>query len=341
MPHIDLYSIYQLDRRQPPEALAAALTTQLNATDPRDALSRSRIDTARAILGDPHRRARYDAALADPKAPIIDESALAAIAGRPMPAPARTGLAGAFASRQVRVLSAITAALALVLVVGITAVACSGGGDSTPTAASNGSGQSTSTASGNSSCQPESNTKLNLAYWKASRSSTPSRVVVLRKKIDLPGQYPFDDKLTVGVSYAALGPDFQVGFRGLTQFRDKSIAAFQGPDIDNLQATSAHVTTISPEGSVLATNVYTIANRPPTGFDLAREGSSGYFRIAGANGVTVPAAAAGTEEGQAYAAQILPDAFEDSTVWVVMKGEGRAVYKATLYSASDASACTN
>ena len=29
MPHIDLYAIYGLDRRQPPEALAAALTAQL------------------------------------------------------------------------------------------------------------------------------------------------------------------------------------------------------------------------------------------------------------------------------------------------------------------------
>ena len=78
--HIDLYAIYQLDRRQPPEALAAALTTALNATDPRDTLTCNRIDTARAILGDPQRRARYDAALADPNAPTLDEAALAAIA---------------------------------------------------------------------------------------------------------------------------------------------------------------------------------------------------------------------------------------------------------------------
>ncbi|GAA1085139.1 hypothetical protein [Tsukamurella spumae] len=132
--HIDLYAIYGLDRRQPPEALAAALTAALNATDPRDQLTRNRIDTARAILGDPARRARYDAALADPNAPTIDESALAAIAGRPVPAAVpKPGLAGAFAGRQVRILSAVTAALALVLVIGVTAVACSIG-DSTPTA---------------------------------------------------------------------------------------------------------------------------------------------------------------------------------------------------------------
>ncbi len=133
MPHIDLYTIHSLDRRQPPEALAAQLTARLNSVDPRDALSRSRIDTARAILGDPARRARYDAALADPAAPTLDEQALAAIAGRPAPTAARPGLASAFAGKRVRILSTITAALAVILVVGIVAVAC-GGGDSTPTA---------------------------------------------------------------------------------------------------------------------------------------------------------------------------------------------------------------
>ncbi|GAC80861.1 Cutinase [Gordonia malaquae] len=84
--HIDLYRVYGLDRRQTPATLAAQLTAQLNATDPRDALSRRRIDTARAILGDPARRAHYDAALADPAAPTIGEQSLAFIAGR-APAP--------------------------------------------------------------------------------------------------------------------------------------------------------------------------------------------------------------------------------------------------------------
>ncbi|MCZ4652715.1 hypothetical protein O4157_14910 [Gordonia amicalis] len=97
MPHIDLYQAYGLDRRQPPDALAAQLAAQLNSIDPRDTLSCNRIDTARVILGDPARRARYDAALGDPAAPVLDEAALATIAGRPVPTAPRTGLAGAFA----------------------------------------------------------------------------------------------------------------------------------------------------------------------------------------------------------------------------------------------------
>lgn len=113
--------------------MAVQLTAQLNATNPRDSLLRSRIDTARAILADPQRRARYDAQLADPAAPTIDERALSAIAGRPVPTAPRTGLAGAFAETKAKILAAVVGALALVLVVAVTAVACSGEG-STPTA---------------------------------------------------------------------------------------------------------------------------------------------------------------------------------------------------------------
>lgn len=122
MPHIDLYTIYGLDRRQPPEALAAALTDRLNAVNPQDQLMRNRIDTARAILGDPARRAHYDAQLSDPQAPQITEAVLAALTGRPAPAQAKP-----FA--QARVLALIAAALGVLLVVVVSAVACSGGDD--------------------------------------------------------------------------------------------------------------------------------------------------------------------------------------------------------------------
>lgn len=340
--HIDLYSIYGLDRRQPPEALVAQLTGHLNSTDPRDALTRSRIDTARAILGDPARRVAYDAALADPNAPVLDEQALAAIAGRPVPATARSGLAGAFASRQIRILSAATAALALILVIGITAVACSGGSDPRPTAAPNGSGQSTSVASGNSACEPSNNASLSKARWRESLSAAPSRVIVLEKKIDLPNRYPFGDSLG-DVSYFALGQGFKVSYRGLAQFQDRSIGVFQGPDTDNLQTLSASVTTVGQDGTIISTRDYTLATaaQMPTGFDLARTPAVGYFHITTANGVQVPAQANGTKDGQVYAAQLVADAFDQTVVWVILRGEGSAIYKAKFFEATDASACPN
>ncbi|GEE01446.1 hypothetical protein nbrc107696_18920 [Gordonia spumicola] len=122
MPDLDLYAIHGLDRRAPSEALAAQLTAQLNgAADP---VQRQRLDIARAILGDPQRRARYDAQLGDPAAPPITEAILTGLAGRPAPVQAAKSV---FA--QPRVLAALAAFLGVLLIVVVSAVACSGGGD--------------------------------------------------------------------------------------------------------------------------------------------------------------------------------------------------------------------
>ena len=52
-------------------------------------------------------------------------------------------------------------------------------------------------------------------------------------------------------------------------------------------------------------------------------------------GMSIPAAANGTEQEQAYAEQILPDAFDKTAVWVIMRGEEGAIFKATFQR------CTN
>lgn len=122
MSDLDLYAIHNLDRRAPSEQLAAQLTAQLNgAADP---IARQRLDVARAILGDPQRRARYDAQLGDPQAPPITEATLAALAGRPAPAPGKPAPLA-----QPRILAALAAFLGVLLVVVVSAVACSGGDD--------------------------------------------------------------------------------------------------------------------------------------------------------------------------------------------------------------------
>ncbi len=133
MPHIDLYRISGLDRRQPPEQLAAQLTAQFNATDPQDSLTRSRIDTARAILADPQRRAATTRN-SEIQPPTLDEASLATIAGRPVPAAPRSGLAAAFAETKARVLAGVIAALAVILAVAVTAVACSSSDDGSDSA---------------------------------------------------------------------------------------------------------------------------------------------------------------------------------------------------------------
>lgn len=119
---IDLYVIHRLDRRQSPEALAAQLTAELARTDPRDNLMRSRIGTARVILGDPARRAQYDQQLNDPSAPPITEQTLAQLAGRPAPAAPRRSVTA-------RPLAIVAAATVALLIVGIVLVVTLTGGD--------------------------------------------------------------------------------------------------------------------------------------------------------------------------------------------------------------------
>ncbi|MFF0709126.1 J domain-containing protein [Gordonia sputi] len=131
MPDVDLYVIHRLDRRQSPAELAAQLTSELTRTDPRDQLARSRIETARVILGDPQRRARYDRQLDDPSAPEITEQTLAQLSGRPAP----TAPSGLFATTKVKVMAVLTVALAIALTIAVSAVACSSGGGSDTTAA--------------------------------------------------------------------------------------------------------------------------------------------------------------------------------------------------------------
>ncbi|ACY19874.1 heat shock protein DnaJ domain protein [Gordonia bronchialis DSM 43247] len=339
MPGIDLYQIYGLDRTHPPEALAAALTDQLNRVDPRDTLTRSRIDTARAILGDPQRRAAYDRQLGDPSAPSVTEEALARISGRPVPTAPRPSLRAQFASKQVRIVSAITAALALVLVVGITAVACSGGGDS-GTAASGGDAGNGSTAaapsSGDAGCEPSNNEYTSRAKWDGSRSTAPSYEVALTRRIALPRSMPWTDRVLGGTDYYRIGDGFRINYRGLAQLQDRSIGVFQGPDPSDASTPTAIVTTVSQDGAIVSTRDYAGADAPlPAGFDLARTTLAGYFRISAADGVSIPAAATGTEQEQAYAEQILPDAFDEHTVWVIMRGEEGAIFKATFQR------CTN
>lgn len=329
MPHIDLYTVYRLDRRQPSEQLAAALTGQLNSVDPRDTLMRNRIDTARAILGDPARRGRYDQALADPAAPVLDEQALAAIAGRPVPATARSGLAGAFASRQVRILSAITAALALVLVIGVTAVGCSGGSDPSPTAAPNGSGQSSAASTGNSgACTPMRGRAIWLAEWEKDKPR-PTGILKLTWQTELPSAVAQD--VSTAQSSALVS---------LVQYQDKSIGVGSTKAYGN--GTNRSAAQYDAQGNLVKVRTLTGAageDHGPARFDQAETVVGGYYlRVQAGDGVQIPAAANGIETGQEFVLAALPDAFERQTVWVLMRG-GTKLYRGTVYDNAGDGGC--
>ena len=328
MPDIDLYRIYGLDKSQPPQILAAALTDQLNRVDPRDTLTRSRIDTARAILGDPQRRAAYDRQLGDPSAPVTEE-VLARIAGRPMPTAPRLSLREQFASTQVKIVGAVTAALAIVLVVAITAVACSGGGDDASTATSgdastpNGGSRSASALPSYCSTNIE-NSDLEDAEWD---DGSPIRSIVLDKAFDLPAEF---DGLSTYTDAVAGG--------GLTQYQDHSIGVrydtkTRGFGYMTPTDSVEYAAVVGPDGRVVSVQSKSAGDNTPLTLppesDLRSDPVYGYFSVAAADGsgITVPAAAAGNKPRMNYVLTALADAYDENAVWVLLRGSSD-LYKA-------------
>lgn len=327
MPDIDLYQAYGLDRRQPPEQLVAQLTGQLNTIDPRDQLTRNRIETARAILGDPARRARYDAQLADPSAPTIDEATLAAIAGRPVATAPRTGLVAAFAETRVKVLSGVVAGLALILAISVTAVACSGDGGSSPTA-SDGSVQSSAQTSGDSDqvCRPARGRAVWNAEWE--KEKRPDYLLKLTAQTDLPSE----------VAQKLSNPRLASGLKFMTQYQDKTIGV--GEVNSTIGGPAVYVAQYDAEGALV--KLHTIRQQSdttamPTPFDQAEDISGGYMRVQ-ADGVEIPSEANGVEATQQYVVNALPDAFDRSKVWVLLRG-GTKLYRGTLYDNAPDSGC--
>lgn len=276
MPGIDLYAIYSLDRGQPPEVLAARLTDALNRSDSRDELTRSRIETARAILGDPVRRARYDAQLADPSAPPITERALAEIAGRPVPTAPRTGLAAAFASTQTRLLAGVAIVLAVVLVVVVAVLAGGDNGDDATQASRRDttsaspsdtveSSASSSSASGDDrwNCRPVPADEV----YDALNEAVPSATFVIERTVDLP---PTFSGLSRVVNNNAIGDLSEYrethNYEGLTALADGSVAVTlnQPPQtvLNLYRQERAAVAVVTPDGNVTDRGVVAANARP-------------------------------------------------------------------------------
>lgn len=326
MPDLDLYAIHGLDRSAPSQALAAQLTAQLNTAP--EPLARQRIDTARAILGDPQRRARYDAQLSDPAAPPITEATLAALAGRPAPVQARPAFA------QPRVLAAIAAFIGILLVVVISAVACSGG-DNDAAAPDSADGSATTAAEDrDDSPGCRRTTSEHLSYMKWSTQSRPAEILLLIDAYDLPGEFATMATRTDPITTT----DYPFAFDGLTQYQDKNIGIYLSEkgsgayDRNGYPDTVLHGAIVSQNGEIVSSKTYTAAQRRdiPEPFDLAKKATSGYFRVEGKNGIEIPSAAAGDKQYKNNALAVLPDAFDDRVVWVAMRGSAK-LFKAALY----------
>lgn len=87
MAHYDLYQSLGLDRAADSMQLRDILDEKIAATSPDDAAALDERSTARAILGNPELRARYDAHLEDPSAEPITVHTLHQLAAQAPAAP--------------------------------------------------------------------------------------------------------------------------------------------------------------------------------------------------------------------------------------------------------------
>lgn len=335
MSDLDLYAIHGLDRRAPSEALAAQLTAQLNGAG--DQLTRQRIDIARSILGDPQRRARYDAQLADPAAPPITEQTLATVSGLGTTAPGSSA-PGLLSSPKTRLLALAAAVLGLVVIIVVSAVSC--GSDSTGTSAPVGadSATTTDTTSGDttSACTRWTNKSVSSASWASGASKAPRAVIVLTDAYALPSAFAplTDPSRSTSVNFGSGVPFTEPA---LTQFQNKDVVVYAYEkktskyDSSGYPDAVLHAATFAQDGKLVSEKTYSAAQRRdlPEAFDLARDVKEGYYRVEAASGVTIPSAADGDKEHKKYV-WALPDAFDENVVWVLVRGSDK-LYKAGLY----------
>lgn len=352
--HIDLYAIHRLDRRQPPEQLAAALTAQLRSTDPRDALTRGRIETARAILGDPAKRAAYDARLTEPR-PVTEQTLARIAAGAPAPQgqlPAQNAPSAKGTGRRNVLIAAISAIAALLLIV-VTAAACSGNDESEPAA----SDRSSSSSNGPDGSKDGSDVSVvgqhgvpcrigdtndTSAVWGtkdggdskgvyADEAKTPSSVIVLDKAIALPSQFDrladFTEAGTGGNAenlqvlqgkvYVGLVDD-PTNTKNDTQYGKSTVSTKARTLVAEIDPTTGDVRVQdSDDGTVTST----LRNNMP----------GGYYRIQAGEGVTIPEQAEGDLPSQVYTLRAaVPFGADQNTVWVLLRGSNK-LYQGTLY----------
>lgn len=90
MPHHDLYESLRLDRSLRCDQLVTELDNRLAALGPQGGPRVPEMQTARAVLGCPDRRALYDTQLSDPAAPPITPDDIVALSQMQVPLPRET-----------------------------------------------------------------------------------------------------------------------------------------------------------------------------------------------------------------------------------------------------------
>ena len=212
--------------------------------------------------------------------------------------------------RKHRITAAAAAGIAVLLVLLISLFSCGG-------SSSSGSAVTPDDALTSSS--------LKTAQWSSKRSSSnkPRAQIHLNEAFALPSDIS-----------ALLDESSGSSASILTQYQDKNVGVEveQIGDSDSNTQSGTLLALYGQDGKLVSNTFYSSSDstaKLPATFDLAKTPKSGYYRIVGADGLQIPAEANGTDPEMNYAASVLPDAFDDRVLWVVLRG-GDQLYKADL-----------
>ncbi|NMD95000.1 hypothetical protein HF877_06230 [Rhodococcus sp. BL-253-APC-6A1W] len=165
----------------------------------------------------------------------------------------------------------------------------------------------------------------------------PNDFLRLTDEFDLPPQLAgladLPDHLKQGFGGNYVNASFPAPNGGLVQYQDKSIGVIMPTSRTNLGTPNAQMdlAVVDQGGGVVSYTHYVERDGQelPDPFDLGNDQLSGYFRVGAVNGVTIPAVAGGDEDQKAYLTSVLADAFDDSVVWVLVRGSAK-LYRASM-----------
>lgn len=223
-------------------------------------------------------------------------------------------------------LVAVAAVLVVVLVV-LVAVGLSSGSDSEATIADNASNSEVLGPPAPAASDPDAPCKirdadyLDKASWSHKQTDgderQPTGVLVLTGQYALPPEFsPLAD------------PEPN---RALTQYQNRDIGVITVPaggrNLERLLAV------VDQDGTVVEVGEYETESDLPVPFDRAGQWFHGYYRIETAGQVQIPAEAGGNEVNMNFTTALLPDSFDDTKFWVLLRGSSD-LYEAKLFQNS-------
>ncbi|MGB6244657.1 hypothetical protein [Gordonia sp. (in: high G+C Gram-positive bacteria)] len=347
-PPVDYYAALGLDTRAPHHALLAQLAHRIAQTAPGP--ERHLMEQARAVLGDSEKKSIYDQRLRDPQAPPWTPAELHELAmAQPSRPTASAGITVKLAAIPRRVLAAVAAGLALVLVLVVTLVSCTGGGSNTTDVGSN-KGASSPAASSSQGCTIERSNSVTLAAWNG--GAKPDYVLVLTEAYPLPASVGSELSQMAGATSS--GQAIQELANGDIEVK---ISDYNYRSPENREFGMAPASTgfgyraayLNPEGELLYTYEfkdpaidvpvfeYEGRENPYDSYERLRNGSSyGVFRITAKDGIGIPAKAANSKNDGKYALDVLVSSNpngSDGEIWLLLRG-GTDLYKAKLVETS-------